>query len=445
MGQIKKWYLLLFGIGALLIIRLLPLLVSPLGHFGYDYGFYRFAITGSRLSFWQNIVKWNNYDNVFFWLTRLFHLPAEPTLTISYILLTLGVGLSLYFLLSNNGAAAGLVGLLLFGLSVPQTESYLQFFWKGAAATIFLLASFNTLHKKRYWLSALSGIGIFLTHHKTTIIISAICFGIYLLYRQLKDKKYLYLILEALGLTVLAFALKPFWFVKLANFLNHPNQLVTNGIFLLDKNSLILTITLFALGAVGLIRTKISRANPFMIILGGISLLWLVFKLPFYHRILAYLDLASIYFAALYISELPKKHLLDKSVIIILSLSIIFNIFIFVKNREPLITQNEVKEIQNITNSNPGSFVLALDSNDAPWLLAYASNARLAAPGLFESHHSYEQWQEFWNEKDQVNFLNSYPKPLLVYGKQNFIQQLKIKRCLEPISETFSKLTCTLK
>jgi hypothetical protein len=220
---------------------------------------------------------------------------------------------------------------------------------------------------------------------------------------------------------------------------------VQNGLFLPGINplSLIWPVMLFALP--GLYFYFKNKLHPLPIFFLAVSTFWILFSLPFYRRIYIYLDLSLIIFAGYFFSIFTTKISAHKNYKLFLSGIILSLVSLFVwqinfsLQKEPLISAAEVMEIKQF-NQHPG-FILALSANDAPWLLAYAGNYRLGAPGLLEDPQTFTDWQNFWHGLNQSEFLKRYPRPLYFYQRSWQILDFP-PNCLKNISENFSVYTC---
>lgn len=172
-----------------------------------------------------------------------------------------------------------------------------------------------------------------------------------------------------------------------------------------------------------------------------INLLWVILKLPFHNRILLYVDLSMIYFAAYFLASVfSAKKYYRLVAISLLCLAAIFGLK-YNFELDPLISVGQIKEIREFTGQLDYGFVLAVDSNDAPWLLGFSQNVRLGAPGLFENFHSYEEWQKFWDGSGQQEFLSVYPRPLYVYERSDSVEG-DGKICLSQVSQNFYQYIC---
>lgn len=430
----KNVLILLLCLTVLFIIRILPTLHQPLGTLSYDYGFYLYAANHPYIT-GVDLVN-GTFDNPLFLLFNHIELSPETALNLSYLTASLLVGLGLFLLFKNK--AHSFWAIILLALSIPQSEAHTLYLWKYTLASFILLLSFKFIIEQKYPLLLLSSSLIFLTHRSTSIIYFT-CLLIFSLFELLKQKKYIlaaYLSIGVMLLGAIAFAfIKP----SILQFLNHPNPALRDGIFLNNYNFASLTWVYIIFTILGLYFYIKNKQHPLLIIFFLVSLSWVIFKLPFYNRVLLYVDLGLIIFASYYLSKINFKQLSNVVLIGIVMFVLASNVVKYNLNKTPIITESEIDEIKYF--SAPNGFVLALSGQDAPWLLGYLQNKRLAAPGLFEDVSTYEQWLDFWSGQSSRSFLNKYPKPLFLY-QRSFKIQGEIENCLNSHSENFSQYIC---
>ncbi len=74
---------LLLALKVLLLIRLIPILKSPLSNYGYDYGFYLYAASHASGLHLNNFLTalWGGYNNPLFYLACILRIPAGLIIT----------------------------------------------------------------------------------------------------------------------------------------------------------------------------------------------------------------------------------------------------------------------------------------------------------------------------------------------------------------------------
>lgn len=435
---------LLAALCVLLVLRALFLLKAPLSGFGYDYGFYLYAAEhAQKLQIDSLLVAlWGGFSSPLFYLGNLLHLPSGIILNEIYFFSAIFLGLAFYFVFAPKNRLAGILAAILAASSLIQSEAYFMFLWKNIVALPFLLLGFKFFLQGRWKIFALSSAAILLTHRTTAIIyfLTLLLYGIYWLIKQKKYKLLTtLLIVFSLLLTASYFLLnlKPL----ILNLIAHNNYFVRTGLFLENQNLFALWWPFLALGLAGLVLHLYRRENWLWPIFGGLCLLWIFFHLPFYRRIIIFLDLAVIYFAAYFLSQINFRSKLLKAALAAVLGFLIFRAANFVWAKQPWMNGADILEIKSFRPQNKGDFVLSITANDSPWLLGFAKNIRLGAPGLFEDRNTYEDWKQFWAGQNQTKFLSKYPRPLYIYQKAYRLQG-PINSCLKPESKNFYRYIC---
>lgn len=434
----------LFGLVFLLISRLLPLIKAPLSAFGYDYGFYYYAASNPTQG-WRSVLTGfsGGFDNSIFHIFKFFHIPPEISLSLSYLIFSVFLGLSLYWFFIPKNRTVGIIAVFLYSISMVQMESYLMFLYKNAFALPFLILGYKYLMAKR-WQPFVFCTAAILFIHRTTAIIYLLAIGFYSIWMMIKNKKWK--LLTSLGaifglLFAACYFLLPLKSI-IFNLIKNNNYLVRTGLFLPYNNPLALIWPMLILAMLGVFIYIKQKENILPFLFSIICILWIMFNLPFYRRIWIYFDLSLIIFASYFLSAAISKNKLPKSaVIVIIIVMIVFSSYRFINftiAHKPLIIQSEIQELKNF---NPASgMVLAVSANDAPWILAYVHSQRLGAPGLLEDPHTYQEWQDFWQGLHQREFIAKYPRPLYFYQRDWQLPPMGIALCLKPISKNFSEV-----
>jgi hypothetical protein len=435
----KQDYTLLYVAGAivvLIIARLLLLIKSPLSTFGYDYGFYLHAAKHPVAFSLDALltVLWGGYNNPVFSLAHALHIPPDIALNELYFFFIILMGWSLYYFGRQFSKNFGILGVLIYAFSIPQIEAYTMFLWKNIAALPFFILGFAFLLQKR-WTAFIASSAAILLLHRTTGIVYLLTISLYFCWQLIKSKKYNHLILLLIAYCLLLTAGYYLFNLKsvIFNLLHHGNFYVRTGLFLEEQNLFYIFWPLLALGISGLILYIKNKESSLLNIFFAVCAIWFIFKLPFYRRILLYIDLALIFYAAYFLSSINYTKKLKIALVVIL-IFLGYRAINHTLTTLPLITPGQVQEIRNF--KNPGSFILAVSANDASWLIGYTENARLGAPGLFEDPHTYEDWQEFWQGRNQISFISKYPRPLYFY-QRTYRLEGPITKCFRQVSPNF--------
>lgn len=412
--------------------------VHPLGfnNYGYDYGFYSYAVQHTPLNSLRYIVgQVNDYGNHLFVFLNWLRLPQLPTLHFLFITFYALSGVVFYLTLKKYGRIAGMTGVILLALSIAQTQSYTMFLWKAAYGQLLLLIMFLLIqNKKNYW--ELIPLAIIVITHKTSAIIATASLIPYYALAQIKHKTALLVSLFSIVLVFL------FWLNGYDYIQQLLNSDVKNGQFINIAEYLRHVWYLIPLAVLSVYNSIRHKNHLQWLGLLAVSVIIILLQLTFFQRVILYADLALIYFASLSISQLSMRQrykFLIAGLVIILSLG---NFLIYSNNINPLISEEEINEIQEFSRLNQGSFVISLSSADAPWLLAnLGGNVRLAAPGLYEDKKSRKEWEEFWINPTNQAFFNEYPKPLFLYQRSSRFYPSGWD-CLNQFSEHFYNYRC---
>ncbi len=431
---------MLFALTALIILRILPLLKSPLGTYGYDYGFYLYAIkhlAPLSVNTWLTAL-WGGYNNPLFYLTGLFRIPPAIVLSELYFFCAVLLGLSFYWFFKPY-AKTGVLAVALTAFSIIEIEVYTMYLWKNLVALPFLILSFKFIHEKKWRALIFSSLAIALTH-RTTLIIYALTVSVYLIIQLLRQKKIKLLTgLVVAGLLVCAAGFYWFHFKSIIyNLIENNNYFVRTGLFLEGQNLLMLLWPFLLLSLPGLYLYVKNRQPMIAPIFTAICLLWFVFQLPFYRRFLIYLDLSMIIYGAYFLGRFNYRTWLGKIALTVILVFLGYQAVNFTLIQFPLISPADIQEIQNF--NRPGGFVLIASANDASWVLGYGHDERLGAPGLFEDPHTYQEWVDFWNGQNQRTFLSYYPRPLYLYQRTYHLPPFGVSQCLLPITASYSQV-----
>jgi hypothetical protein len=423
-----------------LLFRVLPAFWHSLGSYGYDFGFYLYAAKHISLHGWQDILVGvsGGYTHPLFWALKLFGANTASGLSALLFLVSMGVGAAFYVVSPNP--RVGLWAVLLAALSVPQSEGYLLFLLKGEVGLILLLLSFAALIRQRYVLASVLGV-LLLFSHRTSVLMYGLALGCFVLWEQIKKKQLWLVLLEVAAIALSLFVFRSVWLGPVHAFLGGQNQAVLEGVFLYGQSFIGVVWPFVIAAAIGIYFYVKNKQHPLLLIFFLVTVLWSVFHLPFYNRVLLFVDVGLILFTAYFFASswlVPKVRL---AVISLFLIVMSYNVLSFLARYQPLISSSEISEIEQ-RHFPPGSFVVALSANDAPWLLGYLPyGVRLSAPGLFEDRHTYGEWVAFWSGETDYTFFAGLPRPLYVYAR-SFEAPPGMQKCLREVSTNFSEVTC---
>lgn len=401
---------------------------EPVFRYGYDYGFYHHTL--QHLGNLGVYGVWGDYTNALFFLNYLFGLSPEIFLT---ILLILGSTTTAYFLYKYvPDKKRGLSIAALFLISPWNLEMGYQFLLKTALGLPLVLGAIYFYEKKKYWHVILM-LGLLLLTHRTSLIVAAGVILVDFIIRQRSIRKISLAILGGAALAGIGAYLRP---DLVSGILSNNNKYVGAGIFLFGQNIWVIILPLII--GLGIMVWNTYKTNIRWTVWGTGSVLliiWLILQLPFHNRLVPYLAI----FLLLVVAGIKDK----RWFVGIASATLVFNLVFtnqLINNKSPIATEEDVIEIQEVTEEYKPT-VIAVDANDATALWAWALDSNVVAPGLFGDDKKYEDWKNFWENRDQINFLAEYKKPILLYQRSYQIQG-DVDKCLEQVSNHFYLFDC---
>ncbi len=426
---------------ATVLMRLVPLLQAPLAAYGYDYGLYLYAfknLEGFRVSALLDAIQ-GTYQSLLFFLLKPLHLGPEAALNSVQFLSSLLLPAAFYFYLRKTSKLAAFFAGLLAAVSIIQSETFTMFLLKTALALPLLILVFKFLEEKKYALTAIVSFLIFVTH-RTTFLVLGITLFLYFCYIELKNPRprRLGLLLIGLVLTAQLAGAKLIHFVEKIFAYPNPNRII--GIFLENQSAVAILWPVAILAGAGLIISLTAKKHQLFAIFTGVCVFWIILKMPFYRRMFIYLDLGLICYAAYFLGTLDYKSRLSKVILVLFFAAMGLNLTTYFANLEPLMSRGEIEEVKDFEKTGT---ILAISSDDAPWILGFlpSAAATVFAPGMFADPHTYEDWVAFWAGRDQNQFLQSYDPPLYLYSRSlpGFAETVP---CLRRLTENFYLYAC---
>lgn len=427
-----------------ILLALIRTVTHPLGlnNYGYDYGFYSYAITHTNLHSLPYLFgQVNDYGNHLHVIFNTLRLPQIPSLEISFYAFGAITIFLLFLYLSKKSLWTSVIGSVWFIFSVAQTQVFTMFLWKTSYGLLLMLLFFIFFESKKYRLASIS-ILLMLISHKTTVVMTLLSTSFYSAVTYIKQKSTLACLLLA-GAVIALIYLFPFggW----SDFVQLNHNVAKQGIFMSFKTYLLFSWYLWPFAIYSLYESIKNKTTTLWLWLLVVSFIWIVFGLTLWERMIIYLDLALIIIAARtagkLIVKLPNIYLKTGVAIMLLAVSL-WQYQAWLPSIKPQISESEILEIHNFAGEHQNSFVLALGAKDAPWLLANLSgNIRLGAPGLFEDFATQDDWQTLWINPNNQSFYQHFPSPLYLYQKDNQIYRDEWQ-CLEQISPHLFRYLC---
>lgn len=399
------------------LIHLFPFFYSGRDPLGYDGGFYRRYVI-DHIYFWQNVPGLGteaSLPKITFDFLKLIHLPTNIILYGSYIALYCGITIAIYFLVRYwSNARTAFFAILLFVISPVQYFGYWCMLYKNIYAFVLLVFTAYLIDKKSDW--AYLGVLAIAFTHQTTSILFLLTLGIFFLINKENRRQ-----------TVLMFSLGGSLFLLLQSHSIVSN--ITNfpiASFLSWKQYMFFGLPVIILAVIGVksFAKKMNRSFYFAFCI--VAILYPLFHLPFFQRVLLYTDLALIVVASFGLAYLyehhffiqkKEQHYLGKIIgsffIILASLFLTHKMITLF----PIVTETDIIELEMIDSYiPPGSYILT-NMTLAPWVEGF-SHSHVISPGLLHDNHSNSEWQQYWSENSiakKIEFLSSFPRPLYFF------------------------------
>lgn len=403
--------------------------------YGYDYGWYSHALkhlpSGLMWAGWFQ----NDYSHIFFVFNKLLRLPHNLFLDGSFLFFTASATCLLYAYLRKYSISAAIVGAFLFVFSPAQTSVYNYFLYKQQFALVALIALLSLIESKRYrwaWVPAM----LIVIGHKTTLAISILSATVWSFTKV--SGKQLLVSLGVIALTAIILLWPLDGAIKLQALLNTDYP---SGYFISPKQYLVFYWPVLLFGAYGFFLSIKNKTHAAVNSLFIVSCLWVSLTLPFYKRILPFMDLASIILASYWLNE---QMISRKKRWIIFTLLITASLMAGIYTKQELIkrfTREQIEEIKLFSKLHQDGFVVTPNTEYASILLGNLDGKiRLSAPGLFEEVKNRNQWDSFFDNVYTIEFFEPFPKPLFLYGNHNYNDD--VIKCLKPVSVNFQEFLC---
>jgi hypothetical protein len=407
------FYLVYVAFFVALILRIIPYIGNSVP-LGYDPGMYKIMFENPFGGEW---IKGNSPFVFVFLMAILNILFGSDFLLIPLFILLSALTVFLFYYSATKmfGKDIGILSSLIFMVSITQFQAFWFNYYKNVFGIMLLLLSY-TLFKvdsKRNWPLIIVG-GLIMGFHQPAFLV----FGLsYLGFLAFNRKNWLNLSID--GFLILAIAF-------LINFDRIPELMLSgifgtvksvveleggSGTFFSASNYLIYTLPFIPFAITGAIHYW--RKNVAFFIGGVSNLIIVVFGLIFHNRMIIYLDVFVIIYAALGIYVLLLNNKTYGKVIgigfIILS-TIVIGVHSY--NSEPLISSEEFEFIKSIDIEENATLIVT-DRYYSPWVAGYVDR-RVVAPGLFDENlMNKDEWIDFWSGNH--SYVKLYPMPVYVY------------------------------
>lgn len=429
-SEVKQRFLDLMVIFACFLVflglRLYPYLGSEVP-LGYDAGLYLYGF--------------KNFPFTIPWLKTMFPpglfafvkaIPIDPTYLVIPLILFFSALLfiSLYLFVNRLfGKKTAFWAIFLLACSLVQFRVFYWYYLKNIAAISFLFFTFYCLLSKSYWAVFWGTLVVYFHSPTDFVLYSALVSGLIFIKGQ---RRYFLLTLALTLLLVSPYIISNFSFSfapivqGIATTIGKPS-----GTFYEPLQVLVLSILYVPLGLYAFI--KDYRKTPFLILPTAGLLVTAILQLFFYRRLLIYLDLFLLIFAAYYLAKIKNKLFL----IIFVILNLVYISFFVRKTAYPQINFDEFAEIKSI---DVDGYLLSTDEMNSPWLMGYSRTKQVITTGLDPAvnYWTRNEWNQFWfgSLDEEIEMLKTLPQPLYVYhsDRQPTMPFVDDRECFDKIS-----------
>ena len=341
----------------------------------------------------------------------------------------------------------GVLSAVLFMVSVTQYQTFLFFYYKNIIGIILLLLSllYFTKEDKLNWRLILIGV-LIAGVHSPALFIFGMTYFIYVMSEiNIKDRNWWYSVENGMWIFILAFVIN---FDRIGEYIIPGIFSVANSVIEFSGGAgTFFSITDYFFYSLPFIPFAITglffyRKVKQLLIATIVTFVFVIFELFFHNRLIIYLDIFVIIYAALGFQTLiANKNWFGKMITYGFIILLLVQMSIVAVNSKPLISESEFEKINKFNNYvTQESTVIATDSYYGPWLKGYL-NAKVISPGLFDDKINRTEWDRFWLGDSRQELLNRYEKPVYVHvGERQ--PQYTFDQCFENVTTGFYQYIC---
>jgi hypothetical protein len=410
--RIPVW-LLWVALALALVVRILPYLDQSVP-LGYDPGMYKFV-----------------FDHPFAdeWTKGAFPLLFVLVLSgLSFVLGTWFVMIPLYIGLSAAGVLVfyyvlaklfdrnvGILGAMLFAVSIAQYQNYWFYYYKNVIGILILVVSFLYFERRGINGHLIVIGGLLAGTHQVAFFLFGLTYFVFVMVKHEEDFKNRIIT----GVLIILLALlvnidRMYEFLFAQAFSAAQNYLEMSGgagTFFDASQYFVYTLPFVPFAITGFL--QYYRKNLALTIATVISLVIVVFELFFSKRFIIYLDIFVIIYGALGLMVLLRTQRVYGSIITytFLALSAVL-IVLHASDSHALLSQEEFDAIRSL-DLPLNATIMATDKYYSPWLKGWVDRP-VVAPGLFDDNRmNNAEWRNFW--QGNTTYINRYQKPLFIH------------------------------
>jgi len=339
--------------------------------------------------------------------------------------------------ISNERGA--IISTVLYLLSATQYMLFEYSYLRNIIGLFLMLIAILLLQKERYITTAIIYAALSIYHQPHFLLLSLVllCW----LLETKNPKIYLTCIIAA----VLAI---PFWIpraellvsmlngllsVALNNLTNDVNT--QGGTFLSFSKYGYLSFPYIMFGILGFIYMLLNKKRDPLFYFTLITSVLIIFKVVFFRRYLATLDILLIVLAGGCIQRIffeQKKELLVYGKMICLLILFTGSLLLHsqMADNSRLVSDNDLMDIQWMADNIKSESYILTTAYDAPWVLGWGKHP-VIAPGLFQwDKYTEEEWNDFLKTSDSqqaVEFMSKYGEDIYIYHSMN-IENIELSK-----------------
>ncbi len=441
---------------AIIILFIFTINIRSLPYFnnsiplGYDPGYYKYAIDlylntlpgipESALPLWIKQMHEQGFFVMFDTLHIFSGMDSIQALIYLFPFLSTLLLLPIFILTRQifDEKAAVLAGVL-YAVSYTQFTAFTFMYLRNLLGMFFLLLALYALEKRKYVFIAIMFAALGIYHRPEFLIFSLVLVSYLIKHRDIK------LLYTAILTAVL---IAPFWLPRIDSYFslisgvsdtmlqNVQGEPGGGGTFFGFEKYEWVSLTYLPFGIIGaiyLIFRKMWNSLLFYFVINGMIV---VFKLFFFNRLIIDLDIAVLILASAGIlyTFLSSNKIPRATGLFFIFLLVISGGVITLKNAlevKPLVSEEQIKAIEWLSNTTDKNDFILATSYDAPWVLAWGKR-RVIAPGLFEwDDTGKKKWLEFLatnNSAAAEQFLKKYNNDIYIYYSFNKFNWMSLEK-----------------
>jgi hypothetical protein len=321
------------------------------------------------------------------------------------------------------GSAAGIAAAAFFALSVAQYQMFWFNFYKNVVGVILLLIALPFFRRQDGFNWPLFALGAAIAGmHQPAFMLFGVGYALWVALdvRRWRSRRFGNQVL--LGALVIA-AFVVLNIDRLGPQLGHAigvaesfvGEVTGQGTFFSPQYYLLTLLTVLPLAVTGLLVGW--RRHSALTIMALFNAVIVLLGLRFGLRMIIYLDVFVLLFAAIGAAALLKaRPVVGSLVLVLLCLAGFAGMGAHMSNSRPHISMSDFNAIKAIPSVVPeNATVLVTDGVYIPWVKGYVPRHVMSPGMLDEQPMNYKDWVSFWRGRDQKELLSRMPRPLYLH------------------------------